>query len=109
MSLPTNDSPDTRPRLTRRRLHTLNACLLLAAAGLGLAHSASADQPGGARPPGSYLLIGGEINRGDSNGAYVIDTNSRDMILLRWQRGQRAFEGLGYRSFPVDLGINPGR
>ena len=101
--------PTLKQGNARRKLHALNACLFLTAASLGLAHTTQADQPNASRPPGSYLLVGGAINRGDSNGAYIIDTNSRDMILLRWERGQRAFEGLGYRSFPVDLGINPGR
>jgi len=100
--------PETTPANPKRIWNPLNTGLALAALGLGVAQLASANQPA-SRGPGQYVLIGGEINRGDSNGVYVIDTVNRDMVLLRWTLGARGFEGLGYRSFPVDLGSAPTR
>ncbi|MEM0982325.1 MAG: hypothetical protein AAGI17_00075 [Planctomycetota bacterium] len=104
------DSADTTTRTGRaqRVLSPLNIGLLLAAAGLGLANLAGAQQQP-ARSPGNYLLVGGQINRGDSNGIWVVDTNNRDMVLLRWQQGNTGFEGLGYRSLANDLTAPTGR
>lgn len=92
----------------RRILLGVNVALLA-----GLAASQWAVMPGFAqdagRGRGSYLMIGGEIQGGNANAIYVLDTANQEMIVLRWNPGRGVVEGLGYRDLRRDSAQEGGR
>lgn len=100
--------PAEKPaRPTRRRslvgLVAVNAALALALLLVELAPLAGA-QPGpmSSRPRGDYTLVGGEIQTGNSNAVYIIDSVNQDMIVLRWEDGRNILDGVGYRDLDAD-------
>lgn len=87
------------------RLVALNAVLLGVLGLVELAPRASA-QPGGegpARPRGAYTMVGGEIQTGNSNAVYVIDSVNQEMVVLRVESGRGNLAGVGYRDLNADL------
>ncbi len=100
--------PAEKPaRPARRRslvgLVAVNAALALALLLVELAPLAGA-QPGpmSSRPRGDYTLVGGEIQTGNSNAVYIIDSVNQDMIVLRWEDGRNILDGVGYRDLDSD-------
>lgn len=87
------------------RLVALNAVLLGVLGLVELAPRASAQQggEGPARPRGAYTLVGGEIQTGDSNAVYVIDSVNQEMVVLRMESGRGNLSGVGYRDLNADL------
>lgn len=84
-------------------LVALNAALALALLLVEFAPLASAQLgPVPSRPRGDYTLIGGEIQTGNSNAIYVIDSVNQDMIVLRWEDGRNVLNGVGYRDLDAD-------
>jgi len=85
----------------------LNAVLLgvLAFVEFGpLATAQPADPAAGTpRSRGEYMLVGGEIQTGNSNAVYVIDSVNQEMIVLRWEDGRNVLSGIGYRDLNADL------
>jgi len=61
-------------------------------------------QPGDgpARPRGEYTLIGGEIQTGNSDAVYVIDSVNQEMIVMTWEDGRNNLNGIGYRDLDAD-------
>ena len=55
-----------------------------------------------ARPRGQYTLVGGQIQTGNSNAVYVIDSVNQEMIVLRWEDGRNILSGIGYRDLQAD-------
>ncbi|USN97904.1 MAG: hypothetical protein H6810_06830 [Phycisphaeraceae bacterium] len=82
-------------------LVALNAALL---AGLGLVEFGPVAwaQPETSRPRGEYTLVGGEIQTGNSNAVYIIDSVNQEMIVLRWEDGRNILTGIGYRDLDAD-------
>lgn len=72
-----------------------------------LAFAQAAEAP--PRPRGSYALIGGEIQTGNSNAVYVIDSVNQEMIVLRWEDGRNVLSGIGYRDLNADNQSRPRR
>jgi hypothetical protein len=75
---------------------------------------ALAQAPGGAgfsagRPRGQYLMVSGQINGLSSNAIYILDTVNQEVVAMTWDRSQRGFKGLGFRSFAEDAGAGGGR
>jgi hypothetical protein len=94
-------------RISRRgltRLIVLNAVLLGVLGLVELAPRASAQQgEGPARPRGAYTLVGGEIQTGNSNAVYVIDSVNQEMVVLRVESGRGNLAGVGFRDLNADL------
>ena len=88
-----------------RVLAGVNAALLLALAAVALAPKATAQDGDINRAAGEYMLVGGEINSGNSNAVYVIDTANQEMVVLRWDAGRRNLEGIGFRSLNDDTAL----
>ncbi len=63
----------------------------------------------GVRPRGQYLMVSGQINGLSSNAIYLLDTVNQEVVAITWDRSQRGFKGLGYRSFADDAGAGGGR
>jgi len=61
------------------------------------------------RPRGQYVLVSGRLNGSASNAIYILDTANQEIVAIRWERSQRGFVGLGYRSFADDAGGAGGR
>lgn len=95
------------PRRAHAGLLALNAALLAAVALVTLQPGAFA-QPG-ARVPGRYAMVAGAYTGGSGDAIYILDTANHEMITLRWDPGQRALQGIGYRSVARDLAEDPGR
>lgn len=87
-------------------LVAVNAALAIALLLVEFAPLANA-QPAQAssRPRGDYTLIGGEIQTGNSDAIYVIDSVNQDMIVLRWEDGRNVLEGVGYRDLDADSSV----
>jgi len=68
-------------------------------------------QPGetSARPRGEYTLVGGDIQTGNSDAVYVIDSVNQEMVVLRWVDGQNILDGIGYRDLDADVQGRPRR
>jgi hypothetical protein len=103
----------TRPRRSGLApLIALNAFLLAVLAAVVVGPTALA-QPGGRepapRPAGEYTLVGGDIQTGNSNAVYVIDSVNREMVVLRWVDGRNLLEGIGYRDLGEDTRARPRR
>lgn len=62
-----------------------------------------------ARPRGEYTLVGGEIQTGNSDAVYVIDSVNQEMVVLRWVDGQNILDGIGYRDLDADVQGRPRR
>lgn len=60
-------------------------------------------RPFDSRPRGEYTLIGGEIQMGNSDAVYVIDSVNQEMVVLRWDDGRRVLDGIGYRDLDADV------
>ena len=94
-------------------LCALNAVLIALLAGVSLAPRAeaqrSSDRPAANRAPGTYAVVGGAVQSGNSSGIYVLDSTNQEMIALRWLDGQNRLEGIGYTDLSIDAGREPGR
>jgi len=96
---------------TRRRpgvasLIVVNVLLAAGLAWVEFGPVASAQAGGDAnssRPRGEYTLIGGEIDTGNSDAVYVIDSVNQQMVVLRWDDGRNALDGVGYRDLDSDV------
>jgi len=95
-------------RRQTRALIGLNAVLLVVLGAVSLTPIAGA-QGSSPRPPGVYSVVGGELSSGNANGVYVLDSANRELILLRWDNGRNAVEGLGYRDLNDDVNAEPTR
>ena len=69
----------------------------------------TADTAAAARPRGEYTLVGGEIQTGNSNAVYVIDSVNQEMVVLRWEDGRNTLNGIGYRDLDADVQGRPQR
>ena len=88
-----------------RALAGLNAALLLALGAVAVAPAARGQAPGEPRNAGRYIIVGGALNAGDANAAYIIDTVNAEMIAMRWNDSRRRYEGLGYRNLREDAQV----
>ncbi len=106
--------PDPQPTLIRpsRRQRVLLGANLALLAGVVVVHWAASPgraQDGLDRGRGSYLMIGGEIQGGDSNAVYILDTINEEMIAVRWNHSRSQLDGLGYRDVRRDAAQEGGR
>ena len=101
-------TPARRGRLADPRvaLVAANAALLLVLGAVTLAPTADAQQA--QRPRGEYMVLGGQMTGSPSNAVHVIDTSNQEMITLRWNQANKAFEGLGYRNLRLDAQVAQG-
>jgi len=90
-----------------RGLICLNAALVGVLGLVTLQPSASAQA--GNRAAGQYTMVGGQMNSGSSNAVWIVDAVNREMVVVRWDQGGRALEGIGYRSIVDDQFANPSR
>ena len=95
-------------RRQRKVLIGINAGLLMAAGAVHWAASPGLAQDDN-RSRGSYMLIGGEIQGGDANAIYVLDTINEELIAVRWNHSRRELEQLGYRDVRRDTSQEAGR
>lgn len=93
----------------RRALIGVNLALLAALLAVHLASSQGQAQDAAHRARGSYLMIGGEIQGGNANAIYVLDTMNDEMIALRWDASRSRLDGLGYRDIRRDSEQEGGR
>ena len=101
-----------RPRRGLTALVIANVALagVLAWVELGpVATAQPASSEAAARPRGSYTLVGGEIQTGNSNAVYVIDSANQEMVVLRWEDGRNTIGGIGYRDLRADSEMRPQR
>ncbi len=84
-------------------LIAVNAALLGVLAFVEFGPAASAQQSHEpARPRGQYTLVGGQIQTGNSNAVYIVDSVNQEMIVLRWEDGRNILSGIGYRDLEED-------
>jgi len=95
-------------RRPTRALIGLNAVLLVVLGAVSITPNAGA-QSSSPRPPGVYSVVGGELASGNANGVYILDSANREVILIRWDSGRNAVEGLGYRDLNDDVNAEPSR
>ncbi len=95
-------------RRQRKVLIGVNVGLLMAAAVVHWAASPGQAQSD-PRSRGSYLIIGGEIQGGDANAIYVLDTINEELLAVRWNHSRRVLEVLGYRDVRRDTSQEAGR
>lgn len=92
----------------RRVLLGVNLALLVAVGGVFWAANPGLAQPGN-RGRSTYLMIGGEIQGGNANALYILDTTNEEMIAVRWNQSRTRLEGLGYRNVKRDGAQDGGR
>jgi hypothetical protein len=73
------------------------AGVLIGAAGLAVAQPANAP-----RAQGQYTMVGARSQGTAAKAIYIIDSQNREMIAVRWNQGQNRLDGLGYRNLAVD-------
>ncbi len=93
----------------RRALLGVNLALLAALFAIHFAASPGRAQDAHNRGRGSYLMIGGEIQGGNANAIYILDTANEEMIAVRWDTSRSRLEGLGYRDIRRDADQEGGR
>ena len=95
-------------RQRRRVLIGVNLALLASVLALHWASSpgVAQDQP---RGRGSYLMVGGEIQGGNSNAIYVLDTANEELVALRWNQSRSQLELLGFSDTRRDADQEAGR
>ncbi len=86
-----------------------NLALLAGVVVVHWAASPGQAQEGLDRGRGSYLMIGGEIQGGDSNAVYILDTINEEMVTVRWNHSRSQLDGLGYRDMRRDAAQEGGR
>lgn len=91
-----------------RALAALNAALLAVLALVAAGPIAGA-QPDPARGKGRYILVGGQLQGGDANAIYVVDTTNEELVALQWDNSNNRYRGLGYRSLRDDAMVQGGR
>lgn len=87
-------------RRSTRVLVGVNA-VLLAALVLAWIPRATA-QGGAARPRGQYAMLGGKLSGSSTSGVYVVDSVNRELIALRYVRGDGGLEPFGFRDLNAD-------
>ena len=86
----------------------VNVALALLLGAAVLAPQAIAQQ-GTQRPRGQFIVLGGEINTGQADAAYIVDTANQDMVVVRFGGGNQGLEGIGYRDLTADQNTEIGR
>lgn len=106
--------PSVRGALPARRhplsrgLIALNVGLVLAVGLAAVVPPALADrQPSRAR--GVYTMLSGEIQGGNADAIFIVDSANQEMVVLRWNDSRSALEGIGYRNLNADGSAQPGR
>jgi hypothetical protein len=67
------------------------------AAGFALAQAAAP-----ARAAGQYTMVGGRTEGATAKVVYIIDSQNKELLAVRWNQGQNRLDGIGYRSIAQD-------
>jgi len=97
-----------------RGLIALNIGLLgvLGLVSLGPAASAQLSQDGGqptTRARGDYTMVAGAMRSGISSAIWLLDKSNQEMVVVRWDEGQRTLQGIDFRDLTVDAKAPPSR
>ncbi|MGD1914617.1 MAG: hypothetical protein ACFCBV_00300 [Phycisphaerales bacterium] len=84
----------------RVALVAANVALLLVLGVVTLAPTADAQQS--QRPRGEYIVLGGQMTGAPTSAVHVIDTSNQEMVTLRWDQANKAFQGIGYSNLRLD-------
>jgi len=86
-------------RNTRWKTTTLAAVAATCgvAAGFALAQAAAP-----ARAAGQYTMVGGRTEGATAKVIYIIDSQNKELLAVRWNQGQNRLDGIGYRSIAQD-------
>ncbi len=97
-------------RENRRALIALNVALLgvLGVVTLTSAAGNGQGQPG-PRPRGTYTMVSGQIQGGNTDAVYIVDATNQELIVMRWNVSKKVMDGIGYRNLTVDAQARPGR
>ncbi len=76
------------------------------------AAEAIAGQPGNGgaanRQRGQYVMVSGRSSGSTGNVVYILDTVNREMVALKYNKGNSALEGVGYRNLSDDSKLGGG-
>ena len=61
------------------------------------------------RARGVYTMLNGTIQGGNSDAIYIVDSANQEMVVVRWNDGRSALEGIGFRNLNADAQAQPGR
>ncbi len=91
-------------RASHRHLLALNAVLIAGLALLTFSPGATGQPGGSSRPraPGQYALVSAQYQGATDRAIVVADTNNEELIVLKWDRSRKVFEGIGYRDLKAD-------
>lgn len=78
----------------------LNVVLAALVLTLAFVPSAGARQPVRAR--GTYTMVSGAIQGGNTDVAYIIDSANQELIAVNWDISKSALNVIGYRNLAVD-------
>lgn len=67
------------------------------AAGFALAQAATP-----VRGAGQYTMVGGRTEGSTAKVVYIIDSQNKELLAVRWNQGQNRLDGIGYRSLAQD-------
>ncbi len=86
-------------RDTRWKTTTLAAAAVTCgiAGGFALAQAAAP-----ARAAGQYTMVGGRTEGATAKVVYIIDSQNKELMAVRWNQGQNRLDGIGFRSITQD-------
>ncbi|GAB4387077.1 MAG: hypothetical protein Kow0022_18140 [Phycisphaerales bacterium] len=61
------------------------------------------------RGRGEYTMVGGELDVGNSDAIFILDSANAEMIVLRWEHSRGQLEGIGFRDLEADSQVDPNR
>lgn len=79
----------------------LNGVLLGALALAVLVPTADA-QRAVSRKRGEYTMVGGRVQGVSESALWIVDSTNQELLVLRWNEGQKKLEALGYRNLAAD-------
>lgn len=89
-------------RSNTRGLIALNVALLAVLAVTVLGPQADAQRGQPVRARGQYTLIGGQIQGGNTNAVYILDSTNQELVVVRWSGSNKSLDGIGYRNLAAD-------
>ncbi|MDX9911327.1 MAG: hypothetical protein RBS39_05810 [Phycisphaerales bacterium] len=84
-----------------RPLIVLNVVLLGVLGVVTLAPRADA-QAGAGRGRGTYTMVAGTAQTGNSDVTYIIDGANQELVAVRWDGSRKELKGVGYRDVQTD-------
>jgi hypothetical protein len=106
----THQSEISDQRRWPRGLVVLNVALLTILGVVSITPQVDAQSsPINMRVRGDYSVVGGKTLGENASTIFVLDSENRELVSLRWNDSTKAIEGVGFRDLVRDVNSDPDR